>query len=457
MFHQSRQDGTHTQNVFDIDMSLFVAPTPEQDLHVSIDLSSSDVTLIVNPLPLRSAFQCLVDFFQLPYQDGTDLSLGEEIGANAELSLGEDTVAKAERDNDTDMLSISVSAEISRIFILFLVDAQEMSRGLLQLAVNSIHVKSTSLGVEGELLVSNEPFILSAAQVTRVHPNPKGNCFDWRLLPFKPIVAITGTEIAVRSEMQQADSLGPLQIDIDIKMGVKSTELNVSPSTTAALLGAAESLSAALELQNNSNSEELSHEDKIMKDEMRSIQYQREALLRTFRIAGVTAVGILDEDDIEKLIRLNSNGQLTNKEIEREKDFICLLAGGSLTLDKINTMLFRVTNGIDDSNFASILQAAGIGCDSLPQCASFSSELSLHNLVYFDDLREYSAMHEVYRITGETKLYSTSRFPAPVLWHRGQGVDLFWDFYCSECGCLRESLCGQEMKIVQQKLVRSLW
>lgn len=434
-----------------------MAPTPQQDLHVSVDLSSSDVTLIGNPLPLRSACQFLFDFLQLPYQDITDLSLSDVTVAKADLSLDEDTAAKAENDNGTGTLSTSVSADIGRIFILFLVDAEEVSRGLLQLAVNSIHVKSTSLGMAGELSISNEPFLLSAAQVTRGQPNPKGNGFDWRLLPFKPIVKITGTEIAIRSERQQADSLGLLQTDIDVKMGVKSTELNVSPSTTAALLGAAESLATALELQNNTKSEELSHEDKIMKDKMRSIQYQREGLLQTFRIAGVTSVGILDEDDIEKLIRLNSNGQLTNKEIEREKDFVRLLAGESMTLDKINTMLFRVTNGIDDSNFASTLQAAGVVGDNLPQCASFFSELSLNKLVYFDDLREYSAMHEVYRITGETKLYSTSRFPAPVLWHRGQGVDLFWDFYCSECGCSRESLCSQEMKIVQQKLVRSLW
>lgn len=435
-----------------------MAPTPQQDLHASVDLLSYDVTFIGNPLPLRTACQSLVDFFQLPYQDITDLSLGEDTVSKGDLSLGEDaSVVKAENENDTGTLSTAVSADIGRIFILFLVDAEEVSRGLLQLAVNSVHVKSTSLGMAGELSISNEPLLLSAAQVTRGQPNPNGNGFDWRLLPFKPIVNITGAEIATRFEMQQADSLGPLQMGIDVKMGLKSTELNISPSTTAALLGAVESLATALELQNNTQNEELSHEDKIMKDKMLNIQYQREALLQTFRIAGVTSVGLLDEDDIEKLIRLNSNGLLTNKEIERERDFVRLLAGGSMTLDKINTMLFRVTNGIDDSNFVSALQAAGKGDDCLPQCASFSSELSLNNLIYFDDLREYSAMHEVYRITGETKLYSTSRFPAPVLWHRGQGVDLFWDFYCSECGCSRESLCSQEMKIVQQKLVRSLW
>ena len=432
-------------------MRLFVAPTLQQDLHVNVDLSSSDVTLIVNPLPLLSACQCLLDLSNLPFQ---------EIAGD---SLGEDSVSKTENDNDTGTLSTSVTADIDRISILFLVDVHEVSRGLLQFAVNSMQLKSSSLGMAGELLVSNQPFLLSAAQIKCDRHNPTGYYFDWRLLPFKPIVAITGAEIAVRAETHQVGNLLPLQTDIDVKMGVKSTELNLSPSTTAALLGTAQSLVTVLEIENNTRNVESSHEDKIKKDGMRDIQYQREVLLKTFRVAGISAVDILDEDDIEKLIHINSNGQLsrsrqlTRQEIERERDFVRLLGGQSLTLDKINTLLFRHANGIDDINFASTLQAAGIDCDGLSQCASFSSELSLNNLVYFDDLREYAAMHEVYRITGEKNLYSSSRFPAPVLWHRGQGVELFWELYSSECGCSRDSLCGQEIKTVQQKLVRSLW
>ena len=247
-------------------------------------------------------------------------------------------------------------------------------------------------------------------------------------------------------------------------MGVKSTELNLSPSTTAAILGAAQSLVTALELENNhAYNEESSNEDKVAKDGMYNIQNQREALLKTFRTAGISSVDILDEDDIEKLLHINNNGQssrslqLTRQEIEREKHFLRLLAGESLTLDKINTLLFRHANGIDDSNFASSLQTADVDCDGLEQYTSFSSEACLNKLVYFDDLREYSALHEVYRITGEKHLYSSSRFPAPVLWHRGQGVELFWELYSSECGCSRDSLSGQDIKAVQQKLVRSLW
>lgn len=429
-------------------MSLSVAPSPQQDLHVSVVLSSSDVTIVGNPLPLRSACQCLLDLSYLPFQETT------------ELSLVEDTAANAQNDSNIGTLSTTVIADIERISTLFLVDVQEVSRGLLHFAINSVQMRSTSLGMGGELLVSTEPFVLSAAQVTRNEPNSRGNCFDSRLLPFKPIVTITGAEATIRAETQDMNGVGPQQVGIDVKMGVESTELNASPSTTAALLGAVQSLVASLEFENSTRDEEVASEEKLQKDKMLNLQYQREALLKTFRSAGVTSIDILEEDDFDKIIHFNCNNcaqYLTAKEMEREKEFVRSLAGESLTLDKMNTMLFRLANGIDDSNFASTLQAAGVEYDGSPQCASFSSELSLHKLIYFRDLREYSSMHEVYRITGEKNMYSSSRFPAPILWHRGQGVDVFWEFYIRECGCSRESLCGQDMKTVQQKLVRSLW
>lgn len=427
-----------------------MAPTPQQDLHVSVHLSSSDITVIGNPLPLWSACQCLLDLSNLPFQE------------TLQLSLDEDMAAIAQNDNYMGTLSTTVTANIERVSTLFLVDVQEVSRGLLHFEINSVQLKSTSLGMSGEVLVSTEPFVLSAAQVVRNQPNSKGNCFDWRLLPFKPIVTITGAEAAIRADTQQTNDLEPQQMGIDIKIGVESTELNASPSTTAALLGAVQSLVASFEFENGTRDEVVTHEVKLQEDKMLNIHYQREALLQNFRSAGVTSQDTLGEDDIEKIIlncigKSNCDQHLTVKEIEREKDFVLSLAGESLTLDKMNTMLFRLANGIDDSNFTSALQAAGVGCDGSQECDSFFSELSLHNLIYFDNIQEYSSMHEVYRITGKTNLYSTSRFPAPVLWHRGQGVDLFWDFYNRECGCSRESLFGQDMKTVQRKLVRSLW
>ena len=110
-------------------MSLSVTPTPQEDLHISVNLSSSDVTLIGNPLPLQSACQCLLDLSNLPFQEIT------------ELHLGEDSVAKAQSDNYEGALSTTVTADIGRTSILFLVDVQEVSCGLLHFAINRVQMK----------------------------------------------------------------------------------------------------------------------------------------------------------------------------------------------------------------------------------------------------------------------------------------------------------------------------
>ena len=138
-------------------MGLFVAPTNQQDLHVNIDLSSSDVTLFGNPLPLLSACHCLLDLSHLPFQEITDFSIGDESGVtntgsdNDTETLDDDPVVVKTRSD----LSTSVTADIGSISILFLVDEQEVSRGLLQFAVNSMQLKLTTLGMAAELLISN--------------------------------------------------------------------------------------------------------------------------------------------------------------------------------------------------------------------------------------------------------------------------------------------------------------
>lgn len=432
--------------MLDVNLSLSVAPTSIQDLYVSVDLSSSDLVFIANPIPLRLASQCLLDLMQLPFQETTEVSL---VG---------DKTAILQNDNNIGRLRTTLSATFKRMSVFFLVDLEEIRRGLLHFAVNSVLIRSTSLCMSGELSVSTEPFVLSAAQFKR-----KQLYFDWSLLPFKPIVTIIGSKAAIIAERQQNPESGPKQNRIDVNVKVESFEINASPSTTAALLGSVQSIVASMEVETNTGDAAITNQDLIQKVEKHDIQFQRNALLNTFHSAGVDSAELLDGEDLDKIILFLCNGHsscahhLTATEIEREKDFVFSLAGGELTLDKVNTMLFRFANGIDESNFAATRQASCVGCETLSQFAHFSSEVSLHDVIYFDDLREYSSMHEVYRITGVKKMYKTSLFPPPILWHQGQGVDLFWELYKSECGCSRKSIFGQEMKTVQQKLVRSLW
>ena len=117
---------------------------------------------------------------------------------------------------------------------------------------------------------------------------------------------------------------------------------------------------------------------------------------------------------------------------------------------------FRLANGINDINLIpAIKDANDTYNESFRRSDSFLSGPTMRKLIYYDDLREYSSASEVYRITG--KAGSSSNFPTPSLWRQGQGIDLFWDLYEKETGCSRVSLNGQDISLVQRKLVRSLW
>ncbi len=417
-----------------------MAPTIQQDLHISFDLSSADLVLVANTAPIRSACHSLLALSQLPFQESMEVSIAEDTAPTTLLN-----------DAYIARLRTTANVAIEGMSILFLIDSEEIYRGLLHFAVNSVKISSSSLGTSGELLVSTEPFVLSAAQAKRAEA-----CFDWSLLPFKPILTMTGAEAGIKVDMHQLND-GPCQTSIDIKLGVNSTELNTSPSTTAALIGSMQSIVNLFMLETTTR-------DATTAEAIQSVQSQREALLNVFRSAGVDPEGEFNEDALDKVIHyLCSNGHshcaqhLTAKEIEREKDFIMSLAGvGGLTFDKMNVMLFYFAHGIDDTNFATF-QAAGVGGNNPAQFAAFLSEIALRDLIHFNDLREYTSMCEVYRITGERSMYDNSHFPAPILWHRGQGVDLFWELFQTECGCSRGSLCGQDMKAVQQQVVRSMW
>lgn len=434
------------KKVLDVSANLSVAPTIQQDLHISFDLSSADLVLVANTAPILSACHSLLALSQLPFQESTEVSFAEDTAPTP--LLNDDYIAR---------LRTTANVAVEGMSILFLIDSEEIYRGLLHFAVNSVKISSSSLGMSGELLVSTEPFVLSAAQAKRAE-----TCFDWSVLPFKPILTITGAEAGIKADMHQLND-GPYQTSIDIKLGVNSTELNTSPSTTAALIGSMQSIVNLFMIETTTRDVTTSHLNE-QAEAIQKVQSQREKLLHVFRSAGVDPESEFNEDALDKVIHYLCNGHsncaqhLTAKEIEREKDFIRSLAGdGGLTFDKMNVMLFYFAHGIDDTNFATF-QAAGVGCNNPAQFAAFLSEISLRDLIHFNDLREYTSMCEVYRITGERSMYNNSHyFPAPILWHRGQGVDLFWEVFQTECGCSRGSLCGQEMKAVQQKLTRSLW
>lgn len=102
---------------------------------------------------------------------------------------------------------------------------------------------------------------------------------------------------------------------------------------------------------------------------------------------------------------------------------------------EVDAFLFKIANKIDDSNLIPEIEVTGVPyLKDFSKSNDFLSGTMLRKLVYFEDLREYTAMHEVYRLTGHVVIGSSSTFPAPSLWRQGQGVELFWQLYTSETG-----------------------
>lgn len=190
----------------------------------------------------------------------------------------------------------------------------------------------------------------------------------------------------------------------------------------------------------------------------------------------------MQEDELEQIVHVlfadNSNlrhsrrftlsarahgaQRLTMNELKRERDLLVSIvdsAGSNMvTYEEVDSLLFQLAHRIDDNNLTPKIGHTGVEyLDKLEHSTSFLSAPTMRKLIYFDDLREYSAMHEVYRITGCAKLEHESVFPTPSLWHQGEGVELFWDSYTIETGCSRTSLHGQDIHDVQRKLVRILW
>jgi hypothetical protein len=214
-----------------------------------------------------------------------------------------------------------------------------------------------------------------------------------------------------------------------------------------------------------------------LEEEQVSLHYRREALRALYISADVDSSGSLSKKELERIIlmlfaeiglendaSLNFNvaQQLTMDELKRECDYF-MTTIGSLHTDKVSyrdvdSILFRMAHGIDDNNLTPKIGVTGVDyLDRLANSKAFLSAPTMRRLIYFDDLREYAAMHRVHIITGHARLENGWTFPAPNLWCQGKGIDLFWDLYTRETGCSRSSLDGQNIFLVQRKLVHSLW
>jgi hypothetical protein len=364
-------------------------------------------------------------------------------------------------------LITDVDIKVEHISILFLVNGTAFCRDILHFNVNDIEITLDSSGTTGYLKMTTEPFEFCAGQIIAT----SSQHLDWELLPFKPIVTVQGVKFL--SSIKENRTIKKTMFDIGMRSGVEFVEVISSPLTLTALNGAIHTLqpffSPDMEYE-----EQLKAQRKAEHDDKRSnLLRQRQELQRIFDAIDVDQSGTLQDNELEKLVRMmfekssgsdmsttNSVTGLTAAEMHREKMSLLSMFDSKgtheVTFPDVDMILYRIANNIDDSNLTPDIGSTGIGyLDNFNKSNEFLSGIFLRKLIRFEDLREFTAMHHVFRITGYDDIDKKSKFPAPTLWHAG-GIEMFWDHYV-ETGCTRDSLNNQDIKMVQQKLVRSLW
>ena len=422
---------------------------------MSIQLQSFNFVILLNPPPLISAIQALIDVTDIPMQPLVEEQKTEENGT---------------------LLSTNINVNFDNTSILLMTDRKEILRGILELKTAELTVKFQSSGQSGNLSISSAPISLHAGQITHYQSSSSdlaNNGIEWKVMPFHPILSVHGAmfHASFKEKTASKESAKVGTLCVDLEMRIDTIALNTSPSTLVALIGFSSSLEPFMDwIGGDTEEEELKKQ--ALEKQRQSLNYRREALRGVFNSVDVDESGTLQEDELEQVVLMlfaedtlqivNGAQRLTTPELKRERDYlISVLDSGQtnkVSYKEVDSILFRLAHGIDDNNLIPDMGVTGIDyLDNLKHSKSFLSAPMMRKLVYFDDLREYASMQEVYSITGCAKLQNGWTFPPPSLWHPGQGIALFWVVYEKDSGCSRVCLNAQDISPVQRKLVRSLW
>lgn len=460
-------DDSTVKDVVTLDCRTTLYPSQDPVQTFSLNLEFCNVALVLNPLPLLSSLNVLLALFGLPFRPVTETT------RNLARKMS-DVVEDTGETNYTSHIRTDIQIRIKDVSFLFMIDRAQIYRGVLDFSISEVGINCRTDGLSGKLSVLPQTLELCAAQVSRHQPNLRDGILLWKLMPLKPILTIDGARIDVIA-MPETEVNEPImtRLQIDTKIGAESFAFNASPSAIVALIGIANSF--VVLRSNNSDTEEAVRAQlerrKSYEEERNLIQSRRDALYRIFNSIDADESGTLQRDELDQavlaLFEDNTNHcsseqralSLTTDELKRETDFLRSVidpkSSNAANFEAIDSLFFRMANKIDDNNLIpQSLPARNSGRLDYSTSKEFLS--NLRSLVYFDDLREYAAMHEVYRITGCVLDNSTNNFPVPSLWRYGQGIDLFWDLYSRETGCTPVSLNGQSITSVQRKLVRCL-
>jgi hypothetical protein len=136
-----------------------VSPTKNQDPLITLDLLSSELVMILNPIPLVSALQNLIDIPQIPFgsskeENADDLQKGNSI------------------------LSTDIHVRVEKTSLLLMCDRSDILGGILELSIDEFKVELQSIGMSGEAIISSVPISLSAGQIIQ-HPSSVNAGISW--------------------------------------------------------------------------------------------------------------------------------------------------------------------------------------------------------------------------------------------------------------------------------------
>ena len=462
-FFFKRHGVQRLESVLSIELAYSISPTKDREQHFDLSFQTSNLVVVVNPLPLLSSMHTLVELLQFPLQPLT---------VNDEIVSGESDVGGSFLSISTD-----VNVSVRNISFVFVVDRKKLNRGLLDFNVNKIAMELKTGGSSVQLIISTGPFSFDAARVSyhqshlvnRLETDPyfedNFEGIEYWLMPFKPIMLIEGVEI-VATGNEDKTATETTMLRMNMKINAASFALNASPTTIVAIRGVVTSFEPfLLWVQGDADEEARIEQLKLEERERKTIEIQRQVLTKIFKEIDVDGSGFLSDDELEQVVVMlwteaRAGFKLTDEERERETNYLVSMVDRSksneVSYQDLDEAVQMLSGNVDDNNLVPKNQIITGGSGDFAHSDQFLSSFQLRQLIYFEDLKEYASMHVVNEITGGIG-DGTNSFPTPSLWRQGRGIDMFWELYTKETECSRISLNGQSMELVQRRLVRSLW
>jgi hypothetical protein len=244
---------------------------------------------------------------------------------------------------------------------------------------------------------------------------------------------------------------------VDIKSNIESVYINVTPSLNAVFTGC---LAQLLDKFKEDDAAAKAHADKLQqeleeaktKTRILRTAHQKAVLLEIWNDIDTDNNKKLDQSEVKEVVQRllkktslkggHKSLELTPKELERELNNFMLIVDVNgdqeISYEELENAMFSMTKKKDND-----------------RNSDNSDSNMMRGIVYFSNLKEFASSSVVHQITGSAVTTAES-FGNPYQWENKNGVKDFVEIYEQACGCTRDSLNGQDVDVVQSKLVRRL-